>query len=166
MADLWKDILNDCDLVLSVDEKIKLDQYVKEYFVDFDYVNAAIRIGYPFDSAKDCAIELYSQPYVQREIARLSKLKNDDITVEERKVQIINGLIKEANNTQVDAKHSARVAAWSKLASIHGLDSPQKVEHGGQVSIDNNIDFANMTPEQLAAIRNLTEVSINPADDQ
>lgn len=108
-------------------EKALRDYFVKEYLSDYDETAAAIRIGYPINVAKQYAQRLMNEPYVRRSI----KEKEESVDIPDNdpeiaKRRIIAGLIREANFRGPGSSQAARVAALSRLASLHGMDPSNK----------------------------------------
>lgn len=98
------------------------DRFVTEYLTDYDQYAAALRVGYRADIATEYGKKLMTCPYVLQQI-RLRQMTAEDNPEDMKKV-IMAGLVREANYRGAGASQSARVAALSKLASIHGMDAP------------------------------------------
>lgn len=140
----------------SLAERQLRDKYVREYIVDYDVMNAAIRVGYMRALALEYGQMFMQEPYVQRKILELQnqiKEKPED-SGSEIKNQIIAGLLREANYRGPGSTQAARVAALSKLASLHGMDPVSR----SQVENTSNGPMAGMflvpgimTPEQWEA---------------
>ena len=122
--------------------------FVKEYLVDYNQVKAAIRCGFAKSYANDYAVKWMEEPFVQKEIKRLESsvdarnCPNDD----DARSQIKAALFREANFTGDGSSHGARVSALAKLAAIHGLEAPTKIEQttthkGGVMLIPAPVDM-------------------------
>jgi hypothetical protein len=105
-------------------ERALRDLFVKEYLVDYDALAAAIRCGYPHTFAKEYSIRFMQCPYVLREIRAKQVSEEDQESPEAMKKIIMAGLMREANYRGPGSSQAARVAAFAKLASIHGMDAP------------------------------------------
>lgn len=104
--------------------KEKRDRFITEYLVDFHGPNAMLRSGGAPSTAVKLAYQFLRESYVQRRIKEvLDSMEEADIINRKR---ILAGLIREANYMGIGASHGARVSAYSKLASILGMDAPQK----------------------------------------
>lgn len=115
---------------LSPAERAVRDRFVKEYLVDYDQKRAAMRCGYGESFAEAYADKFMNEPYVQQQIKALEvALPEDPDAEEEHTKRVIRAaLIREANYRGPGASHSARVNALAKLAVIHDMDAPTKVE--------------------------------------
>lgn len=115
-------------------QKMLRDKFITEYLRDFHATNAYIRTIGPEEierralSQKTVANYAYMmrhEPYVAM---RLQKVLDD---IEEKELvtrkEILVGLKREAHYDEVGAQHGARVAAWSRLSSILGMET-KKVE--------------------------------------
>lgn len=147
---------------LSTRERALRDVFVKEYLIDFDPIVACMRCGFTSVMAAQYAARFMEEPYVQRKI-RDEQMKTEDIadidSKEAKKQQILAGLLREAHYRGPGSSQSARVAALSKLASIHGLDSvnkPGSVDNSGVMlvpgvaSLDDWEKVAQASQEKLA----------------
>jgi hypothetical protein len=110
--------------------KLRRDMFITEFVSDFNAINAVLRSGGATSTAAKTAYQFMREPYVQRRIKEvIDSMEEADIINRKR---ILAGLIREANYMGIGASHGARVSAYSKLASILGMDAPQK--HQVQVS--------------------------------
>lgn len=113
--------------------------FVIEYCRDHRPREAAVRAGYSEKSAAFTASHMLADPDVaaavrerEAEIAQAALL--DD-------VEIIRGLLREANRFGPGSTHSARVNAWRELAKIRGLEV-NKVEHTVTHKLDGRLAAA------------------------
>lgn len=115
---------------LSPAEKSVRDRFVKEYLLDYDQKRAALRCGYGESFAGAYADKFMNEPYVQQQIKSKELEFADDPDQEEESTKrlIRAGLLREANYRGPGSSHSARVNALAKLAVIHDMDAPTKVE--------------------------------------
>jgi hypothetical protein len=117
-------------VTLSLRERQLRDKFVAEYLSDYDALQAAMRIGYSLAFAKEYSIKLMQDPYVLQQI---KKTEGDTVSnePEDVKKRIVAGLMREANFRGAGSSQSARVAAWSKLASLYQMDVvPKGAEEG------------------------------------
>lgn len=114
--------------------------FVNEYLIDYDSVAAAMRCGFQSSFAEDYARKFMGEPYVQQRLKnyRLAEPESKETKATEdefNKRRIMTGLMREAHNGSNSG--AARVAAFSKLSSIYGMDAPiktqQEVLHRGGV---------------------------------
>lgn len=152
---------------LTASEKELLDRFVVEYRVDYDYLKAAIRVGFEGEIAKRQAVRLKFNSYVQRQIAEALIAQPDDpkCSAVNNEQRIINSLFKEANYKGSGSSHGARVSALSKLAGICGIEKPieSKVVHeGGQdLTIKTEFNFDGLDEDDLTMVRKLLEKQVN-----
>ena len=143
---------------LSEGEKDLRHRFVNEYLVDYNYVKAAIRIGYGIEVAEQYADKLKRDPYVQKLLSEndIAEFNSSDIT-EANKLRVLNSLVREANFTGENCSHAARVSALAKLASILGMDAPEKkdVIHSGSVDYNVNFDFSKLNDDERKLMRKL-----------
>lgn len=97
------------------------DNFVKQYLIDYDAVNAAVRIGYNRGIAKEYAARFMDEPYVikQIQVQEIAPAEEDPKDLQKR---IMAGLIREANYRGAGSSQAARVAALGKLAQLNGME--------------------------------------------
>ncbi len=96
---------------------LKRERFVMEYLRDFSIKRAAIRVGCAAHSAAQQGHSMLNEPYVQRRILQvLEDMEESDLVTRK---DVILGLLVEARTAESDA---ARVAAWSKLSKIKGME--------------------------------------------
>lgn len=116
----------------------KRQEFAKYYLIDMSHKNAVIRMGGDPETASQVGRRMLEDPNTLAAIqAFSSRLETDKIVSRER---VILGLLEEANHHGLGASHSARVAAWSRLAVMLGADKPKADEdpskkHRGGVMI-------------------------------
>lgn len=106
--------------------KTKRDRFIAEYLIDFNGPMAWIRSGGAYSTATKMASQYLREPYVAKKIWEVID-SLEEVELINRK-RVLAGLVREANFMGIGASHSARVSAYSKLASILGMDAPQKIE--------------------------------------
>lgn len=108
------------------DMKERRDRFIAEYLVDFNGALAYIRAGGPCTTASKMSSQYLREPYVARKIRECIDSLEEAKLINRKRV--LAGLVREANYMGIGASHSARVSAYSKLASILGMDAPVKVD--------------------------------------
>lgn len=108
-------------------EKANRDRFINEYLVDWRGPQAWIRAGGSESNASIKARELLKEPYVARKIREQVDLIEQSQLINRNRV--LAGLVREANYLGVGASHSARVAAYTVLAKILGMEASIKVDH-------------------------------------
>lgn len=150
---------------LTNQEKELRDAFVKEFLLDHDAYAAAIRVGFQEQFATQYASQFMGETYVRKRIMEMSHEVPEQEDKQDKAIkqkQIIASLFREANYRGSGASHGARIAALAKLASLHGMDQPTKVEqtinHKGGVmavpgiaAIDDWETQAMATQEKLTA---------------
>lgn len=158
----------DPDRELTIWEKNIRDQFVEQYYIDYDEIGACSRIGFTGAAVYEYVNRFKRDPYVQR---KLIEYRENHACIEDaertpRQLKIIMGLMKEAFNTGSSSSHSARVSALSKLASIENLDAPTKVqttiEHSGNIGVE--FDYSELTGDELKLVRKLLESRTSNSD--
>lgn len=99
-------------------------EFAKHYLIDCDHRNAAIRMGADPEDAARIGRDLLNCPVTLAAIQAYSaRIEKDKIVSRER---VLLGLLEEANYHGLGSSHSARVAAWTRIAAIIGADKPEK----------------------------------------
>lgn len=115
---------------LTPEAKAWRDKFVAQYLIDRDYEKAAIRVGYSPNFAREVGAAFMKEPYVLREIERLSIATVEDSEnvsdLDSAKRRIIAKLWKEVNSE--GGSQAARVAALKQLCAVYGLEKPRKSE--------------------------------------
>lgn len=100
------------------------DQFIAEYLIDFVGSRAYLRAGGENTAQPaQMAHQLLREPYVVQTLQRMMDGMEESKLVTRNRV--LAGLMREANYTAISASHGARVSAYSKLATILGLDAKQ-----------------------------------------
>ena len=108
-------------------DKIKAQAFAKAYLVDFDAMRALVRIGEADENTESQYHMRRANAYLRNPVvlqslqAFISRVESDKIVSRER---ILFGLLEEATYHGLGASASARVAAWSKLAKLMGMELP------------------------------------------
>jgi phage terminase small subunit len=103
----------------------KQSQFVREYIIDFNATQAAIRTGYSQKTAGSIGSENLQKPEIKQAV-RLALNNLADLVLIEASV-IVKALMQEAFSTGEDSTSSSRVSALDKLAKIAGLYDSQLV---------------------------------------
>ena len=106
------------------------ERFCKEYVHDYDEVSACMRIGYHKSFAIEYAKKFMEEAYVQKRIKELEIEPVLDPREEEEltRRRVRAQLLKEATYCGPGSSHSARVNALAKLAVIHDMDAPKKIQ--------------------------------------
>lgn len=111
------------EIAYTPEERAVRDRFVKEYVLDQQPIDAAVRVGFHRAFAEQYVKQFFQEPYVLRKIREhelQNSLENDDF-VEQQNSRIISNLIREANYFGPGASHAARIQANIKLAEMTGL---------------------------------------------
>lgn len=93
--------------------------FCKEYLVDLNATQAAIRAGYSARTANRIAQENLTKPDISEAIQKAMAERSEKIGLTQ--VMVIDGLLKEARNEGKGSSHAARVQAWTALAKHLGM---------------------------------------------
>ncbi len=106
----------------------KQQRFVKEYLVDLNATQAAIRAGYSKKTADQQASRLLTNVKVAEAVAKGAALiaERTELTQD----RVVRGLLKEAEATGEGTSHGARVSAWGILAKHLGM-MIERHEHTG-----------------------------------
>lgn len=110
-------------------DKIKAQAFAKSYMVDFDGPRALIRAGFAaetdsLETITRKAAKFLRNPFVLQCLqAFIARVEDDKIVSRER---VLMGLLEEANYRGIGSTASARVAAWSRLAKLLGMEDDGK----------------------------------------
>lgn len=105
-------------------DAVKAQAFAKCYLIDCDHRNAAaLAFGIEDDErARRTGLDYLRHPLVLQAIQNLiPQIESEKLVTRER---IMMGLLQEATYFGVGSSHSARVAAWGKLAQMTGSDKP------------------------------------------
>ena len=111
------------EIAYTPEERAVRDAFVREYVIDQQPIEAAMRIGFHKAFAGQYVKQFFEEPYVLRKIREhetANSLDNDEF-VREQLSRIISNLIREANYFGPGASHAARIQANIKLAEMTGL---------------------------------------------
>ena len=100
-------------------EKLRYEEFARQYIIDHNQTRAACRMGYPHEKASDVGNKLFWKPYTQAYLTVLIR------SLEERAIvgrnQVLSGLLAEANNYGPDATSMSRIMAWKTIGQILGM---------------------------------------------
>jgi phage terminase small subunit len=118
-------------------------RFVEEYLLDLNATQAAIRAGYSARTASANAYRLMAHDGVQQAIQDAQKARAARLQVAQD--DVVAGLHAEAQDRSERSSHSARVAAWELLGRHLGM-WPQKVEHGGGITLGIVTEIVDASP--------------------
>ena len=97
----------------------KQKQFCKEYIIDFNATRAAEAAGYKPKAARQQGSENLSKPYIQEEIARLMKARNERTEISADKV--INELAKIGFSSEFNIEGFERLEMKDKIKALEML---------------------------------------------
>lgn len=131
--------------------------FVREYLVDLNATQAAIRAGYSKRTAYSQGQRLLKNVEIQKAIqAAISKrAEHTDITAE----KVLVRLWEEGNLKEDGASHAARVSAL-KLVGLHvGLKFTERHEFGGlgggPIQLETPLDLSKLATDELVRLAEL-----------
>ena len=106
--------------------------FIREYLIDLNATQAAIRAGYSEKTAGRTAHENLKKPEIAQAIqeAQTERAERLELTQDD----VLKGLLLEATREGEGSSHSARVAAWGHLGKHLGMVKEQQ-EHSGGINI-------------------------------
>jgi hypothetical protein len=106
----------------------KQADFVREYLIDLNATQAAIRAGYSSKTAAFIGHENLRKPQIMEALAaeRSRQAKRTELTAD----MVIHGLLKEATNEDPNTA-SARVRAWDLLGKHLGIFGADNKQRGG-----------------------------------
>ncbi len=119
----------------------KQELFCKEYLVDLNGTQAAIRAGYSEKTARDIACQNLAKPNIQEKIHKLKSERSDKVKLDARyvleRLKEIDELdILDIMNEELDG--FKRLSEWPKAwrTSISGIDIQTMISGGEQESIE------------------------------
>lgn len=107
------------DVEPTTHDKLRLEEFARQYIIDFNQTRAAARMGYAEGSAAQAGNQMFWKPYTQAYLVALIR------GIEERTIvgrnEVLAGLLREANNFGMDADSSSRIKAWTEIGKILGM---------------------------------------------
>lgn len=97
----------------------KQQAFVREYLVDLNATQAAVRAGYSEKTASEIGHENLRKPQIEMALADAFEQRAERVQLDQDTV--IRGLLEEARYRGTGASHSARVQAWTTLARHLGM---------------------------------------------
>jgi hypothetical protein len=118
---------------MSWRDKAMRKKFAHEYLTVYDATAAAVRCGYHRSYAREYAVKFMEEPYTIKLIQTIelggdSQTATPEEAAEAIKKRVLAGLLREAHFKGQGSSQSARVAALSKLAQMHGMDAPTKTQ--------------------------------------
>ena len=113
---------------LSEQERKFRDEFVREFLVDYNPFEAALRLGFSKEYAIEYAAKFMNEPYVQKRIKDMELEGGIEDDFDRNKKKVMAALFREASYKGPGSSHSARVSALSKLSTIFGMEAPVKTK--------------------------------------
>ncbi len=132
--------------------------FCREYTVDLNATQAAVRAGYSANTANREGTRLLANPEVKAEVDRLlaERAGKVDLTAE----WVLNRLRAEAEFTGEGSSHSARVRALELLGKRFGLfEERHRHEHLVELEVD-DLDVRTLSDEELARLLGETRAEL------
>lgn len=132
----------------------KQQAFVREYLVDLNATQAAIRAGYSERTAAQIGSENLEKPEIAGAIERAIKERSDRLSISQD--DVIRGLQGEAGYRGPGASHGARVSAWTQLGRHLGMFS-DKLTLDGPAWLH---AVARLTPEQVRRTERMSDAEL------
>lgn len=108
----------------------KQQEFCRQYLLDLNGTQAAVRSGYSEHTARQAAAENLSKPVIQAEIERLQKERSDRTALDAD--WVLRRLREEADERGEGSSHAARVRAIELAGKHLGMFADKhKHEHSG-----------------------------------
>jgi len=142
-------------ITLTDDERKLRDRFVTEYLVDYDEVQAAIRLGYTEAYARDYGKRFKSEPYTANKIKEMELGDTSEALTPEQiaRKRRIAQLERQANYYGPGSSHGARVSALTQICKIEGIEAPVKTETS--VNLTAGPDVSHLSLAELEQLKNL-----------
>ena len=125
---------------LESDSELNAKQrlFIREYMVDRNGTQAAIRAGYSAKSAGVKASELLRNTNIRKHVSRLQRQIASDLDITAQ--MVYQGLLDEAQGIGLDTNSAARTQAWLQLAKLKGMFREDNAQKAPFIRILNNLD--------------------------
>jgi len=130
--------------------------FCREYVIDLNATQAAIRAGYSAKTAKEIGAQNLSKLTIQAEIQRLTadRSQRTEITAD-YVLQKIQSII-EATSAEGESEYNPQAALKGcELLGKHLSMWTDKVQHSGEMVIESTIDVTGLSSEALEELANL-----------
>ena len=113
----------------------KMEAFCREYIIDFNGAQAAIRAGYSASSAKEIASENLTKPNIQDRLAQLMQERNERVEINADYVLRRASMMHEACWKKDDAKNA--IAALKLVGDHVGVQAfKQQTEISGGITVE------------------------------
>ncbi len=104
---------------LTAEERALRDAFVEQFYVDFNTLNACLRLGMSLEVAQTFSVRFMTEPYVQKQLQKYQQEQNlsTEKEVERDRALVINALRQAAQH----GPYATRVTASAKLAELRGF---------------------------------------------
>jgi len=109
----------------------KQERFCREYLIDLNATQAAIRAGYSEKTANEQGSRLLANVKISKFIETLRQ------EAQQRMEWTFDDSVRELMNVINDKKNrgNVKVKAVEVLNKMYGYDAPQKIDHSGQINI-------------------------------
>lgn len=136
---------NDIEIVtpeISEREQRLFDEFLVEYYKDYDAERACLRLGVEPESINRALLYFFQSPYIQKKLAESAVLEKPDTqeAIDNAFVFVVNKL----RNIADSGTNKERLEACKQLSMLYGLNKP--------VDIRTNSSFTNviMSPQPVS----------------
>jgi hypothetical protein len=118
---------NDYIKHLSQHDIMVREKFIGQYIIDFDPVQACLRMGYGDAAAKQVSSSYMQDAYVLNRIEYEKDRLGVSTDAEMHRRRLVAGLYRIASDRKVSA--TAQVSAYGQIAKILGLEAPTKIDN-------------------------------------
>ena len=124
-------------------------RFVREYVLDFNGAQAAIRAGYSQKAAKEVAYRLLTYTHVTQAVEQQAQeaARKLEITRE----TVLQGLLEAAAMAKEEGSTLALVSAWREVAKLMGFYPSSRVQIESKVTLDAGLSARQL--EQLTDVQ-------------
>lgn len=115
----------------------KQEMFCKEYLIDLNGTQAAIRAGYSEDTAQQIASENLSKPLIQKYLQELKAEREQKLEINAQ--WVLNQAVKVHNITIEDKDHTNALKSLDligKHINIKAFDKSIDLNHGGKLDVN------------------------------
>lgn len=115
----------------------KQEMFCKEYLIDLNGTQAAIRAGYSEDTAQQIASENLSKPLIQKYLQELKAEREQKLEINAE--WVLNQAVKVHNMTLEDKDHTNALKSLDligKHINIKAFDKSIDLNHGGKLDVN------------------------------
>ena len=124
-------------------------RFVREYILDFNGAQAAIRAGYSQKAAKEVAYRLLTYTHVTQAVEQQAQEAARKLQI--TRETVLQGLLEAAAMAKEEGSTLALVSAWREVAKLMGFYPSSRVQIESKVTLDAGLSARQL--EQLTDVQ-------------